>query len=371
MSRDARRKEKQRLKRKRKQVQARKASAVTPLDRLANGVGRLECWVNDNWRETGMASVQVLGTAPDGRCAWAGFLIDVWCVGLKDAFGFRTVLRGEFEQRLDRIGDGAEMADIPVSEAKRLVVGGIRFSRRNGFKLPPHYERWLAIFADVGDVSAADLTGFGVEGGMLRYVGDIDFLRRRLAGCSVEQFLGREDVQWMTAEGIPQMLLEEGEDEFDDADEDDEDVPRGAGLDLPDESMLEELAQMLGAVVDKAEDAARKWCFQTGRAPHPRLRDALDAVITSAAPTAFYEQAAELEPAAPQDPVPAEPQLLLGAALASLPEAERRDFEGAVEQVSEFLRGFGSPEQMFRSMGLPDENDLPPDAPPLLGGPPA
>ena len=87
MSRDARKKQKQRLKRQQKQRERRKAQAVTPLQRIARDGGTLECYVNANWRETGMANLNVLGHAPGGRLALASFLVDVWCVGLKDAYG--------------------------------------------------------------------------------------------------------------------------------------------------------------------------------------------------------------------------------------------------------------------------------------------
>src|SRR5688500_13081211 len=100
MSRDARKKEKQRLKRKQKQTQARKAAAVTPLERIARSGGELECYVNADWREGGLASIHVLGRAPDGRLAYAAFLVDVWCIGLKDAFGQRQISREIFEDTL-------------------------------------------------------------------------------------------------------------------------------------------------------------------------------------------------------------------------------------------------------------------------------
>ena len=100
---------------------------------------------------------------------------------------------------LDRMREELDVARLSTSEAKRLVAGGVRFARQNGFKLPPHYERWTAIFGDLGDLAAVDLTDFGVEGG-LRYVGTKAFLQRRLAACTVDEFLNRPDVQWVLGE---------------------------------------------------------------------------------------------------------------------------------------------------------------------------
>src|SRR4051812_43448910 len=101
MSRDARKKQKHRLKRQQKQRAARKAAAVTPFQKVVKAGDELECYVNANWRNQGMASVHVLGHAPGGRFGYAAFLVDNWCVGLKDAVGRADMTRGEFQDLMD------------------------------------------------------------------------------------------------------------------------------------------------------------------------------------------------------------------------------------------------------------------------------
>src|SRR5438552_7128840 len=122
MSRDARKKQKQRLKREQKRLQAKRARALTPLDRIVRAGGQLDCYANANWREMGMANIQMLGRAPDGRLAYAAFLVDVWCVGLKDAFGRREISRLDFDKLLDTMREQVEVARLSTAEAKRLVA---------------------------------------------------------------------------------------------------------------------------------------------------------------------------------------------------------------------------------------------------------
>src|SRR5439155_9410927 len=155
----------------------------------------------------------------------------------------------------------------------------------------------------------ADLADFGVEGG-LRYVGDEQFLRKRLAACSVEQFLARPDVHWVMAGKMPFELLELEDTDLDEEDGEEEPAP-GAGLDLSDQPILAGLTKILDKVGDSAENAVRQWCFQNGQAPHARLRDAVDALLISAMPAAMYEQATEDEPPQEGDEPPPEPQALL------------------------------------------------------------
>ena len=359
MSRDARKKEKQRLKRKQKQKQARKAAAVTALDRVARGAGQLECYVNDDWRESGMASIQVLGQLPDGRCAHSGFLVDVWCVGLKDAFGNRNSLRAEFDDHLDYMGEMLHMVRVPPAEAKRLVAGAIRFSRQNGFKLPPHYDRWVTILGDLGELSHADLTDFGVDGG-LRYVGDEDFLRRRLAACSLEEFLDREDVEWVMAADVPLELVDsldrDGEEEEDEGEDFDEDGDEGFsldGLDLSEVPAFSELARALGDTSERAERAVLDWCRSSGVAPHPRLREALNTLLASVIPAAMYAEQAVDNPEMVDPAELPDPDEMLDISLDTYPAGERRQIEDAMVQVEQFMKQFNSPAAMLASLEGP------------------
>jgi hypothetical protein len=360
MSRDARKKQKQRLKREQKRRDARRARAVTPLEHVARSGGQLECYVNANWREMGMANIQVLGRAPDGRTAYTAFLVDVWCVGLKDAFGKREMSRPDFEVILDQMDNQFEVAKLPAAEAKRLVAGGMRFARQNGFKLPPHYERWVAVFGDL-DVAGADLRNFGVEGG-LRYIGTRAFLQRRLAACSADDFLRRPDVQWAMGDGTPRdpsegdYSIDLGDDDYE---ENDEDEDEEADVEAPDPQLVAELGGIVGSTGNRMEEAVREWCAKTGQAPHPQLRDALNHLLVSMLPVVIYSDAAKIDPQFVDVELPA-PDHLLHRGLESLPPGQRRSVEQAMTQVSDYMGQFKSPAEMLAAVGAMGHG---PDAP--------
>ena len=135
---------------------AHKEHNVPPVRRVAMSGATLECWINANWREQGIASLLVLGHAWGGSHVFAAFLIDIWCVGLKDAYGQNGVSRLDFEKDiLKRANEAMPMIRFDATKARQLVAAAIRFSRQNGFKLPAHYDRWTAIFGDLGDISSA------------------------------------------------------------------------------------------------------------------------------------------------------------------------------------------------------------------------
>ena len=158
------------------------------------------CCINAHWREDGLASIHVLRRIPGGGHASASFLVDTSCLGLKDAWGRLDTSYEEFNSGIiEGMSRTLEMGHADLELARRLVAGGIRFAYQNGFRLPPRFDRWTALLGDIGDWRTADLTDFG-EGGRLRYVGTKEELKRRLVGCSVEEFLARDDVDFIMGE---------------------------------------------------------------------------------------------------------------------------------------------------------------------------
>ena len=344
MSSNARKKEKHRLKRKKRQMEMRKAQMRGPLQRLARGEGELECWVNSDWRKDGIASIMCLGTAPDGRCAMAGFLVDLWCVGLKDAWGHREMTRTEFEEAVfDRWSQRQDVKEIDEKTVRRLVAGAIRFSRKNGFRLPPHFDRWVHILGDLGDLAAADLSDFGVNG-KLRYVGTQDFLRQRLIGSTLEQFMSRPDVEViMDAIDLDDRFESYDDDNDEDEDEweeDEEDEP-------PTDEEIEARAEVMGTLVRSARsmaDAVRKWCFQQAMIPSDALEEAAGILLAALLPLAVAEKPEDLEKSRP----PAE---LVARVMGERPPEERDSLRRGIEQVTEFMKQFKTPQQMLDTMG--------------------
>jgi hypothetical protein len=258
----AKRKEKQRLKRMEKQRELRRIHSITPLRRICSGGGTLECWVNSNWRATGMANLLVLGQAGSGQYALAAFLIDIWCVGLKDAWGNADYSRLDFDQMLKRAKERMPMVRIDTDAARRLVAGGIRFARHNGFRLPPDSDRWTAMLGDLGDIGIADLADFGKDGKLL-YVGDRQFLAQRLNGMSVEQFMQRPDVDWTMEVG--REIAEQG---F-----------------AADPEQFQEYKEGLLGATDRGVAVVSEWCRQNNQEPHPQLREAMMVFLASSAST--------------------------------------------------------------------------------------
>jgi hypothetical protein len=274
MSDQARKKERQRQKRKAKQEMIRKQNALSPYKRLAEG-RLVTCLVNEGWQEKGMADVHVLRVGSGGIAGVAVFLVDCWCVGLKDVFGRVGLNQSEYLRNVrQRSQDhGLKLVEIPLEEAARIVAGGIRFAVQNGFRLPPRYERWLPFVGPV-DWRNADLSGFGRENGELLWMGNPEDLRRRLISGTVKEFLARPNVKYIM--DIDQHDAYVRDDQNIDAAEDDEETDAAEADDA-----LKKLEAWLDGSAWTLAEETRLWCEQNSVKFDPRVDRVVRLLVTS------------------------------------------------------------------------------------------
>ncbi|MBI5865610.1 MAG: hypothetical protein HZB38_14100 [Planctomycetes bacterium] len=193
-----------------------------------------------------MAAIHVLRKVPGGGHASAAFLIDTWCMGLKDAWGALDATYEEFvEKILQPNEDLHPLAPLTLKQAREMVAGGLRFAEQNGFRHPARYERWTALIGGVGDWREADISAFGCEG-RLRCLATMQDLKRRLVGCRVEDFLARDDIDFEIVADDFTLL-------------DDNSVEVDAAMDVFSERFAER---------------TRQWCLANGQTPSPCIAEA-------------------------------------------------------------------------------------------------
>ncbi len=334
---DSRKVARKRQKRAQNRQVAHRARSGSPYRLIGERGTTQACFINGNWRDEGLATMHVVKRGPDGRSVVASFLVDIWCMGLKDAWGVVGMSEREFLERLESNPYcDLEIQRVDIDLVKRLVAGGIRFANRNGFRLPHRYQRWTAILGDMGNSAEAGLTDFGLDGRLL-FTGPLDDLKKRLIGCKVEEFLSRDDVDADLVDDVESALLPDERAEFD------------AGI-----------AQMTANLVN----AVKEWCFSQEIAPHPRLGDAVDILIESqfairadpadaeASPDLEYEDEA-IEPIQPE-----ELENAVKSLLELLGPEDRISVQAALDQIGAFMKGAELKEIKSRVVAGPEEDVL-------------
>jgi hypothetical protein len=320
-------KERRRLKRKEKRKQAIRLRNQSPYGQLRSAGSVEACLINDNWRQSGQAVIHVLARAPGRPPATAGFFVDLWCAGLKDAWGRLNVTYADFRKVVDEMSDGAglDFVSCELNLARSLIAGSIRFAHDNGFRLPARYERWVALLGGVGDWSTADLSNFGLDG-KLRWVGPMADLRRRLVGTRAEDFLAREDVEYIVG-------AEEG--------------------DVPDE-LAEAIDAHMQSLYEDMLNAVRRWCFANGEAPHPRLPEAVGITLEAI----LQVEDVGVDEADKEEQVAAAMENL-GDMLAMEAPQDARQLGEALGQVQRFTSSFERYEDMLQAIGLDERDEEP------------
>jgi hypothetical protein len=126
--------------------------------------GRLHgCWMHDVLFEIGYGVVILTREAAGGELAMASFLVDVYCLGVKDAF-FRTIAPWDLEEYLEQLGGADPLAAVDPSYARKLLGDAVRYAAGLGLKPHPDLAAVEALFGDVR-ADACDVTfAFGHEG---------------------------------------------------------------------------------------------------------------------------------------------------------------------------------------------------------------
>ncbi len=323
--------QKQRARRKKKQSAARVQAVRRQRSLVSDRYPLYACRVNRHWRDDGIATVLVAREIAPRRVTMAGFLVDIWAMGLKDAWGRVDIGASEFDDTAADLDARLGTSRLDIETAQHLVYGGIQLAQELGFRLPRKYERWTGVLGAMPDGESPDMSLFLKDGRVLLMCSEHD-LRERLVGCTVEEFLDRPDVSFVVGpEEFP--LLDEDEDEHED--------------DF-DEAMLDIEQAFL--------DAVKSWCFANGQAPHRLLPE-----VIAAMQEITMERAEELEESGDvltsmSGESVGEIRQRLESFVAMQHDAPMHEVRAAIAQFQGFMASKNSPEELFESLDLPEED---------------
>ena len=110
-----------------------KSSQSCPVDR---------CLINKGWQKKGMAHIMVVRRKEDGHFILGGYLVDLLCLGVKNAFCHAGLRSKDLDEALARFREREAFEAIDFNHAKEIIFGGIEYARKLGFE--PHRDFKLA-----------------------------------------------------------------------------------------------------------------------------------------------------------------------------------------------------------------------------------
>lgn len=131
-----------------------------------------EAWVSSGWQQRLQAVITVARDRPDGRVAFGAYLVDLGCLGLKNAFATDGVSLSRYEARLRDAPDG--QVRCSPSLAVKIIQTGIAYAAELGFQPPPRSEYAMHILAGIDPSDCEEEVVCGSDGQPLYVAGPND-----------------------------------------------------------------------------------------------------------------------------------------------------------------------------------------------------
>jgi hypothetical protein len=157
-------------KNKKRKLAKKAASSLVKVAQTSVGYAKypiLECLVPDTLFDLGIGAVVVTRVKPNGEVGVSSFVVDVFCLGVKDAF-FTVTDQYDYESRvrpmLTRESDGTPYSKVEPAYARKLVEGAVAYT--NTFEISPHkdYHQAKGIFGDINVADCEETIEFGQDG---------------------------------------------------------------------------------------------------------------------------------------------------------------------------------------------------------------
>jgi hypothetical protein len=169
MATDPRKRQKQLAKKKAKRKTA--AAAKKMVDKLGGLFSQTtlekapiyECLAPSRLFETGIGTVIMARKMPTGEIGAGFFMLDVWCLGVKNAF-FTILTLPEYQQQLLEIRQRENLQTIPPPCARKLVEGSAAYAKELGFSPDSDYKKAKTVFGNIKAEECPEDFEFGKEG---------------------------------------------------------------------------------------------------------------------------------------------------------------------------------------------------------------
>jgi hypothetical protein len=157
------------------------------------------CFLSESVFDIGMGTLILARGATPHRVAFASFLIDVFCLGIKDVM-FESAEDDFFEMYVDMMEIGSSLVSVDPSYARKLLRDLAAWSQSIGFAPHRDFAAVERIFGNVSADASDAAFQFGHDGKPLYIPGPDDtapLIRRRIE--HLQKYLGDDGVGFETA----------------------------------------------------------------------------------------------------------------------------------------------------------------------------
>lgn len=138
-----------------------------------------EVRITRGWREGSLANIVITRDRPDAGLAMAAFLVDLGCLGVKNALCAERMSPREYEERLDSWAtDDGGLVRCEPSLAAKIIRTGLAYAADLGFAPHEDFEPARQILGDIDASECDEEIVCGNEGKPFYVAGPRDNARR-------------------------------------------------------------------------------------------------------------------------------------------------------------------------------------------------
>jgi hypothetical protein len=148
--------------------QALTSSSPQAILRRARTFPLYECLISDNWNKKdnmGLVEVLVARQQPDGNICFGVYLVDTFCLGLKNTFANADFSRSRYQSEIrNKIFRAGKSVKCSIELAQQMIYQSIEYAEQFGFELEKDFALSQYLLAPRGELEEPYQLTFGKDG---------------------------------------------------------------------------------------------------------------------------------------------------------------------------------------------------------------
>ena len=166
------------------------------------------CYLNADWKERGLARIVVTRSQENGKAMLGVFLVDIFCLGVKDAFCNEGLGSRQIEDELlPRFYQNEKPTRVGINYAKEIICGAVEYAKSLGFEPHPDFELSRHVLGTEEFSNTRGLKFGGPEGKPLYIAGADDDAAKVLQ--KLRKGIGENGFDFITPEDVWEAVEED------------------------------------------------------------------------------------------------------------------------------------------------------------------
>jgi len=121
-----------------------------------------KCFVNENWKELGMANCLVARQHSSGKFTFALYMVDLFCLGMRDTVYYYNETEEQLKHFYEENVGGPALSEVSYALVHNIIYSGVAYAQDLGFQ--PH--RNFAVSRFILDEDTDEVELIEIESGM-------------------------------------------------------------------------------------------------------------------------------------------------------------------------------------------------------------